>query len=457
MPNRGSLFGTDGVRGIANADLTPELALALGRAFGAWLRGQTPSPVAMVGRDTRTSGPMLAAAVAAGLTSAGVRVIDGGLLTTPGLHFLTKAHACAGGVMISASHNPPDFNGIKLLGRAGQKLTPAEERELEALVFAEEDLTPRPTGEEIGTIQGQHGASAEYVKLLLEELAPLDLGGLRVVLDCAYGAAFEAAPEAFRQAGANVTAIHAAPEGARINLGAGTQHPQALAREVLAQSAAVGVAFDGDADRAILVDAAGHTHNGDCIKYLLAADLQARGQLDPPLIVGTVMSNLGLEIALGELGVKLARTDVGDRPVAEEMERSGARLGGEQSGHIIFGGRGVGDGIYTALRVCEVLARTGATLAEACARVARVPQVLLNVPVRDRHAWERSEELRRAVADWQGRLGGRGRILIRPSGTEPLVRVMVEAVEEGVAHNAAEALADIVVREFGYGAGGEEE
>ena len=208
MPNRGKLFGTDGVRGIANADLTPELALDLGRAFGASLRGNGKEPVVMVARDTRTSGTMLAAAAAAGLCSAGVQVLDAGLLPTPGLHLLAKAHAYAGGVMISASHNPPDFNGIKLFGSAGQKLTPTEERELEALVFAEEDLAPRPGGEAIGTVQVARGASAEYVALLLQELGPLDLGGLKVVLDCAYGAAFATAPEAFRLAGAEATVLH---------------------------------------------------------------------------------------------------------------------------------------------------------------------------------------------------------------------------------------------------------
>ena len=353
--------------------------------------------------------------------------------------------------MISASHNPPDFNGIKLVAAGGQKLTPREERELEGLVFAEEDLAPRPTGSAIGAIEYAAGAGDEYLDLLFRELGPLDLRGLQVVLDCGFGAAYEVAPKAFRRAGAQVTALHAEPDGRRINVEAGALHPEALAQEVIARGAQVGIAFDGDADRAMVVDAEGQVRDGDWLKYLVAADLHARGRLQPPLVVGTVMSNLGLELALAELGITLARTAVGDRPVVEEMERTGARLGGEQSGHIIFAELGVGDGIYTALRVCEVLARTGQTVGERCAPLRKVPQVLLNVPVRDKHAWERSEELRRAVREWEARLAGQGRILIRPSGTEPLVRVMVEAVEEGLADSAAQALADILAREFGYG------
>jgi phosphoglucosamine mutase len=449
---RGNLFGTDGARGIANADLGPELALSIGRAYGEWIRERAGGPAAaLVARDTRLSGTMLCAAVSAGLCSAGVQVVDCGILPTPGLCLLVRAQGRAGGVMLSASHNPPDFNGIKLITAVGQKPTPREERELEARVFAEEDLSPRPTGAEVGEILTATDAGAQYLDLLFAQLGPLDLRGLRVVLDCGYGAAWALAPEAFRRAGAEVTALHAEPDGARINVEAGALHPQALAAAVVAQGAAVGVAFDGDADRAIVADAAGRVWDGDGIQYLLAADLQARGQLDPPLIVGTVMSNLGLDLALRELGIELRRTDVGDRPVAEEMERSGARLGGEQSGHLIFSELGVGDGTYTALRVCEVVARSGRGLAELCAPMQKVPQVLLNVPVRDKHAWERSEALRRATAEWEARLAGRGRILVRPSGTEPLVRVMVEALEEPLAYSAAEALADILAREFGYG------
>ena len=453
---RGNLFGTDGARGIANADLTAEIALAVGRAFGAWLRQQEEQPRVLVARDTRLSGPMLSAALAAGLCTAGVQVADCGVLPTPGLHLLARAEDCSGGVVVSASHNPPDFNGLKLLARAGQKLTPREEREIEALVFAEEDLAPRPTGAEVGAIELRPTAAREYVERLLEGLGQLDLGGLKVALDCAYGAAYEAGPAAFRQAGAEVIAIHAEAEGARINVEAGALHPERLAAAVLTHGASLGIAFDGDADRAIIVDDKGQVRNGDHIKYLLAVDLQDRGKLDPPLVVGTVMSNLGLELALEARGIRLLRTRVGDRAVREAMEDSGAVLGGEQAGHIIFAETGVGDGIYTGLRVCEVLARTGQKMGERCSEVPQVPQVLLNVAVRDKYAWERSEELKAAVREWETRLGAQGRVLIRASGTEPLVRVMVEAVEEGEAYAAAEALAEIVARELGYGEVAEE-
>lgn len=405
----------------------------------------------LLARDSRLSGPMLGAALAAGLCSTGVDVLDYGILPTPALYLLAQEEQRGGGVVISASHNPPDFNGIKLVGRAGRKLTSREERKLESLVFAEEDLLPRPTGAAVGSLTAVEGAGQRYLDLLFRRLPSLDLTGLKVALDCSYGAACEVARAAFLRAGAEVISLHCEAEGTRINVEAGALHPAALGETVRATGADLGLAFDGDADRAILLDAQGQVWDGDGLKYLLAADLLSRGQLDPPLVVGTVMSNLGLELALADLGIELRRTDVGDRPVAEEMERSHARLGGEQSGHLIFAEWGVGDGIYTGLRVCEVVARTGRSVADLCAPMRKVPQVLLNVPVRDKHAWENSSALRAALGEWEARLAGQGRILIRPSGTEPLVRVMVEAVAEPLAYGAAEALADLLADEFGYG------
>jgi phosphoglucosamine mutase len=261
----------------------------------------------------------------------------------------------------------------------------------------------------------------------------------------------------FRRLGAEVAALHAEPRGALINVDCGALHPQRLAEAVRAQGADLGVAFDGDADRAIFVDESGECRDGDYVKYLLAVDLQERGLLAPPLVAGTVMSNLGLEIALRERGIRLLRAPVGDRFVAEEMRRSGAVLGGEQSGHLVFAELGLGDGLYTALRVCEVLARRGVPFSALAAPVRKVPQVLLNVRVRDKHAWERSPRLQEEAQAWRERLGERGRILIRPSGTEPLVRVMVEALDDGLASGAAEALAGLIAEEFGYGELGEEE
>lgn len=447
-----SLFGTDGVRGIANADLTPGLTLALGRAFGTVLREQTPRPEVLLARDTRTSGTMLAAATIAGLCSAGVQVWDCGILTTPALCLLTRHQGKSGGVVISASHNPPEFNGIKLVEAGGGKLPPETEAAIESLALNEEAETPRPTGGEIGSLRLCPQPEAAYLQLLFDYLGEAcSLTGLKVVLDCAFGAAYALAPEAFRRAGAEVQALNATPEGERINVGCGALHTGPLAEEVVARGADLGVAFDGDGDRAMFVDASGRELNGDHIKYLLAADLQEQGRLDPPVVVGTVMSNLGLELALRQLGIRLLRAAVGDRQVTQLMRKNEARLGGEQSGHLIFAETGVGDGLYTALRVCEVVTRTGSTLAKLAAPVQQVPQVLLGVRVRDKHSWEQSTRLQQAVRDWEAQLGDQGRILIRASGTEPIVRVMVEALEATAAHQAAEELAQVIVQDFGYG------
>ena len=452
---RGRLFGTDGARGIANADLSVELALRIGRAYGGWLSQTHAAPRVLLGRDTRVSGPMLAAAVTAGLESAGAGVTDCGLLPSPALFLLVRDGQAAGAVMVSASHNPPEFNGLKLVDSQGLKLVGSLERLLEKLVFAQEDAvlqdpSPRPTGEGVGTTAAAPEAGERYLELLAAQLpAGLDLGGRRVVLDCAWGAAYQTAPEAFRRWGAPAVALHAEPRGELINVDCGALHPEAVAREVLAQGADLGVAFDGDADRAMFVDETGAVRDGDYIKYLLAADLQERGLLDPPLVAGTVMSNLGLEIALRERGIRLLRAPVGDRFVAEEMRRTGARLGGEQSGHLVFAALGLGDGLYSAARVCEVLARTGRPLSELCAPLRKAPQVLINLRVSDKHAWEHSARLQAETRQWTERLAHRGRILIRPSGTEPLVRVMVEALDEALTHAAADALAAVVREEWG--------
>ncbi len=446
------LFGTDGVRGIANADLTPELALVIGRAFGRLLTQHSEDPQVLLARDTRFSGSMLAAAAAAGLCSAGVRVADCGVLTTPALCLLTRSQDKAGGIVISASHNPPAFNGIKLVNSRGEKLSEEAEAMIEGQVFADEDLGDRPTEANVGTICEHAAAASQYLDLLFRNLGgSLSLAGLKVLLDCAFGAAFQLAPEAFRRGGAQVSVLNAEPDGVRINEGCGAMDPQQLAGQVVAQAADIGVAFDGDADRAVFVDHSGTVRDGDFVKFILAADLHARGLLDPPVVVGTIMSNLGLELALKAVGLTLVRTPVGNRYVEQQMAEHKALLGGEQSGHIIFADTGVGDGIYTALRLCEIIVRTGRSLAQLSASVEKVPQALRNVPVRDRHAWERSDRVAAEVADWEARLGDQGRVLVRPSGTEPVVRVMVEARDERQAAQAAEALADVIVQESGYG------
>ncbi len=405
-----------------------------------------------MGRDTRLSGTMLAAATAAGICSAGVHVTDCGVITTPGLCLLTRNCQAAGAVMISSSHNPPSSNGIKLVDCQGDKLPDEAEQQIESLVFADENLAPHPTGEKIGTISRRSRCGERYLDLLFADLgAEFSLQGLKVVMDCAWGAAFEAGPHAFTRAGACTMPINAQPQGARINVDCGALYPQGLAEEVVSRGADLGVAFDGDGDRVILVDHAGTVRNGDYIKFVLAEDMQSRGVLEPAVVVGTVMSNLGLELALRDLGIELVRAPVGDRYVKQQMRAHQALLGGEQSGHIVFSQTGIGDGIYTALRVCDVMVRRGRSLAELCAPLHPVPQMLINVPVKDKYAWERSEKLAAAVRRWRDRLAGEGRILIRPSGTEPLVRVMVEALDENLALQAAESLAELIADQFGYG------
>ncbi len=452
LTSTGQLFGTNGARGIANADLTPELATAIGRAFGGWLARHTEAARVLLARDTRVSGSMLSAATAAGLCSTGVHVTDCGILTTPGLCLLTRHRAAAGGIIISASHNPPAFNGIKLVNSQGEKLSEQDERFAESLVFADEDLGARPTSEDMGTIRSEPAAGEQYLDVLFENLgAPLSLAGLNILLDCGFGAAYQLAPEAFQRAGAQVNVLNAAPDGTRINVDSGAMNPQYLAEQVVAQGADVGVAFDGDADRALFVDHTGTVRDGDFVKYILATDLHSRGLLGPPVVVGTVMSNLGLEVALKSAGITLMRAAVGDREVVRQMKAHQAVLGGEQSGHVILAELGVGDGIYTALRVCEIAARTGRSLADLCGGMQKVPQALVNVAVKDKRAWQDSVHFRQEVSAWEAELGDRGRLLIRSSGTEPVVRVMVEALDEHLAAQAAEALAELIAHEFGYG------
>jgi len=446
----GSLFGTDGVRGIANADLTSELALDIGRAFGGWLAEQNDSPHVLMARDTRISGPLLTAAVAAGLCSAGIDVRDCGILTTPGLCLLVREQAQAGGVVISASHNPPEFNGIKLINSHGEKLSEQAESAVESLLLADEYTGPGATGTDIGTITDYSDAGEQYLELLRSSLGEtVSLGGINIVTDCAFGAAFQLGPEALRRAGAEVSTLNATPDGARINEGCGAVNPQLLAEEVVAEGADLGVAFDGDADRAVFVDHTGTVCDGDFIKFIVASDLRSRGLLDPSLVVGTVMSNLGLEMALESVGIELVRASVGDRDVLQQMKEHHAILGGEQSGHIIFAEVGVGDGIYTALRVGEIIARTGRTLAELCAPLTKAPQILLNVPVRDKYAYQQNDQLKQEVKAWQAKLADTGRVFVRPSGTESVVRVMVEARDEDLTKEAGQSIAEMIAAEYG--------
>lgn len=441
----GRLFGTDGIRGIANADLAPELVFQVGRAAGVIL-GAGGAPF-FVGRDTRISGPMLEAALASGLCSVGVNVDLGGILPTPGVAFLTRLRGAACGVVISASHNPVEDNGIKFFAGDGFKLPDDVEARIETLV-ERRDLA-RPAGTAVGTIRRVPQPDEPY----LDHVAALSdgsLAGMRVVVDCAFGAAVYAAPRLWERLGARVTPLHAEPDGTRINVNCGSTHLAPLQEAVRAHAADVGFAHDGDADRVLAVDERGDVVDGDALMGICALDRQRRGALPGNVVVATVMSNLGLEQALAAASIRLERTRVGDRYVLERMREIDATVGGEQSGHVIFLEHATtGDGLVTAVQVANVMLRSGRRLSELSAAIPRLPQVLLNVRVRERDGASASPELAAAVSAAEARLASRGRILVRPSGTEPLIRVMVEAERQEEAERVAAEVADLIARWFG--------
>ncbi len=439
------LFGTDGVRGLANGHLTAELALDLSVSAAHVLaeRGTFAGhrPVAVVGRDTRISGQFLEAAVVAGLASAGVDVLLLGELPTPGVAYLTAALQADLGVMLSASHNAMPDNGIKFLSRGGIKLDDAIEAAIEARL---EEPWDRPIGSDVGRVRPHTTAIDEYAAHLVGTVG-LPLTGLKVVLDCAHGAASVAGPKALRDAGAEVVAICAEPDGLNINDGCGSTHLDVLQKAVIEHSADVGFALDGDADRCLAVDAAGNVVDGDQILAILALSLREQGHLVDDTVVATVMSNLGFVQALTAAGVEVRQTAVGDRYVLEEMKAGGYSLGGEQSGHVIMSEYATtGDGILTALQVLRRMAVTGSSMADLAGVMTRLPQVLVNVPGVDKARTHADEALAAAVGEAEAELGDTGRILLRPSGTEPLVRVMVEAATADQARAVAERLADVV-------------
>lgn len=436
------LFGTDGVRGVAGVEITPDLAAAVARAFAALLCDRASQPAVLLGRDTRPSGPELAAAARDELCRAGVRVLDCGVLPTGGLCLLVREHGADGGVIISASHNPPESNGVKLVGLDGQKLPIDLQHRLGDAIRAQNDgpEAQPPAADAPAQCVDYAEAAEDYLRLILADLPPGCLDGLRIVLDCAHGAASRTAPEAFERAGARVSTINCDGDGSLINVDCGSTKPAALMLAVLTEGADLGVAFDGDADRAVFVTREGDVVDGDASKYILAMDLRRRGLLDPPLVIGTVMNNFGLERALDAEGIGLERTPVGDRYVVDRMRETGALIGGEQSGHIIFRETLIGDGTYTALRLCEVVARTGRTLAELAAPVRKIPQHLVNIHAENRERWRSCPEVLNEIASWERRLHGHGRILVRSSGTEPLVRVMVEAEDDEIAREAVHAV-----------------
>jgi phosphoglucosamine mutase len=439
------LFGTDGVRGLANGQLTAELALDLSVSAAHVLaeRGTFAGhrPVAVVGRDPRISGQFLEAAVVAGLASAGVDVLLLGVLPTPGVAHLTGSLGADLGVMLSASHNPMPDNGIKFLARGGHKLDDTIEIAIERRL--REDWQ-RPTAGDVGRVSAYEPAVDEYAARLTGTLGR-SLDGLRVVLDCAEGAASVVGPQALRAAGAEVVAIHADPDGLNINDNCGSTHLDDLQKAVVEHSADVGFAVDGDADRVLAVDATGTVVDGDQLLAVLALAMRESGDLVNDTVVATVMSNLGFLRAMRAAGVGVRQTKVGDRYVLEAMKAGGYTLGGEQSGHVIMGHHATtGDGVLAALHVLERMAATGASLAELAGVMTRLPQVLVNVPGVDKARADEDTALAAAVAEAEAELGEEGRVLLRPSGTEPLVRVMVEAPTAEAAAEVAERLATVV-------------
>lgn len=422
------LFGTDGVRGVANRDLTPLLAMQLGMAAATVLGNGNHAPHVLVGRDTRLSGDMLEAALVAGLCAAGAKVTLLGILPTPAVAYCTKNSQADAGAVISASHNPFEDNGIKFFSVDGCKLPDKIEDEIEALVRDWEHI-PRAQGERIGSVQRDSEWIDQYVAHLIAS-AGCSLKGMRVVVDAANGAAYSIAPRVLSQLGAEVIPIHCTPNGVNINAACGSLHTQSMRQTVAEQRADAGLSFDGDADRVIMSDEYGNEVDGDRIMAMNAIYLKEAGRLRHSVLVATIMSNLGLEEAMQAHGIRLERTKVGDRYVAERMRELDAVLGGEQSGHIIFAEyTTTGDGLLTALQVLALMQRTGKPLSELTKVMKQYPQVIHNVRVHDKHAWKRYERAQEVEAWTLQQLGNPSRVNIRPSGTEPVVRIMLEATD----------------------------
>lgn len=445
----GKYFGTDGVRGVANAELTPELAYKIGRCGGYVLTKEAHQPKVVIGLDTRISGPMLEAALIAGLLSIGASVVRLGVVSTPAVAYLTKELGADAGVMISASHNPVEDNGIKFIAGDGFKLSDETELEIEALLDAEKDELPRPVGGDIGTVTIDEGAKQRYLDFLKTTVKG-DFSGLKIVLDCANGAAYQLAPAIFRELGADVTTVGAEPDGRNINAGVGSTHPEYLREKVLEHGADLGLSFDGDADRLIAIDEKGEEVDGDFILCIVGDRLKREGKLAEDTIVTTVMANIGFFKGTESIGLKTAKTAVGDRYVMEEMRRGGYNLGGEQSGHVIFLDYiTTGDGILTGLQLVETVAASGKKLGELKGLMRKFPQKLVNVRVADKSLYNGNAAIEEAVKQVEAELGDNGRVLVRPSGTESLIRVMAEGPDKEQVEAYVDQIANVVKRELG--------
>ena len=444
-------FGTDGVRGIANESLTPELAFKLGRCGGYVLtqHAQGRQARVLVARDTRISGQMLEHALIAGLLSVGIEVFTLGVMTTPGVAYLVRLQDADAGIMISASHNPVQDNGIKFFGGDGYKLSDEKEEEIEALLEKNTDDLPRPSAEGLGTVSSYREGALKYLQFL-EQTIPDDLEGLKIAVDGANGSTSALVSRLFADLGADFATMATNPDGLNINKGVGSTHPEALAKFVVEQQAQVGVAFDGDGDRCIAVDELGNIVDGDKIMYICGKYMSERGRLKKDTIVTTVMSNIGLYKAMAKANLTSVKTQVGDRYVVEEMRKDGYNVGGEQSGHVVFlDFNTTGDGMLTALQLLNVLKQTGKKLSELAAEVVTYPQELVNVRVTDKKAALDNAAIKEVIAKVEAKMGDEGRVLVRPSGTEDLLRVMAEASTKELVHDYVMEIAYVVQKEMG--------
>lgn len=445
----GRLFGTDGVRGVANSELTPDLAMKLGQA-GAFVltKENAHKPTILVGCDTRISGPMLANAIMAGICSVGANAVYIGVLPTPAVAYLTKKYKVDAGVVISASHNPMEFNGIKFFNGEGYKLPDELEDEIEEHINNEMQDVIMRIGSEVGQVEYRLDAKEDYIKFA-SSTVKVDLSGLKIVVDCAEGAAYETATQTLQKLGADIIAIHVSPDGTNINANCGSTHMEELMARVVYEKANLGLAFDGDADRMHAVDELGHIVDGDQIMAICGCYMKEKGRLKKNTIVATVMSNLGFFLMGKEKGLTLEQTKVGDRYVLERMREIGANLGGEQSGHLIFLDENTtGDGLLSALHLLEVMADTKKPLSELASIMEVLPQALVNakVPNHKKETYMEYTEVAEAIAELERKFDGKGRVLIRPSGTEPLVRVMIEGKDRTVIQEEAERLAKLITK-----------
>lgn len=446
------LFGTDGVRGEANVTLLPEMAYRLGRAATIYFGKESEEqPLIIIGRDTRISGEMFESALTAGICSAGGRAMLAGIIPTPAIAYLARKHKAKAGIVISASHNPFHDNGIKFFGGDGYKLPDSVEDELEAIVHQLEtdDNYPRPTAEHIGHIEYRTDLLNQYMEFVISTCKER-FEGVKVVLDCANGAAYEAMPKILRHLGATVKVIHALPNGTNINDGCGSTHLESLQKAVLENGADFGIAHDGDADRCLCVDEKGQIIDGDHILVMCAMDMMKDGKLPYNTVVTTVMANIGFHQAIKKAGGRAEITKVGDRYVLENMLKNGYKIGGEQSGHIIFTDFSTtGDGLITALQGLSSLKHSGRKASDLTALMTTYPQLLVNVKVATKEGWETNEAIKKAIAAGDEELGDNGRILVRPSGTEPLIRVMAEGPDQEQLDRICHAIADVVKKEQG--------